>query len=101
MKAHGEDNDMKKELASCMTRMVAQKKKQAEEAKRREEEKKNRPKIQEVEAPAFKKIPIQEDSDDSDDEAALKDKKAAAAAEKKKKAQFDPDTLASAQTRAM
>lgn len=56
MKAHGEDDEMKAELSNCMKRMVGQKKKQAEEAKRREEEKKNRPKIQEVEAPAFKKI---------------------------------------------
>lgn len=58
MQAHGEDDDVKAELANCMKRMVAQKKKRAEEAKRREEERKNKPKIQEVEAPAFKKIPI-------------------------------------------
>ena len=36
MKAHGEDDDIKTELANCMKRMVGQKKKQAEEAKRRE-----------------------------------------------------------------
>ena len=58
MKAHGEDDDMKLELSNCMKRMVGQKKKQAEEAKRREEEKKNRPKIQEVETPAYKKVQI-------------------------------------------
>ena len=49
---------MKLELSNCMKRMIGQKKKQAEEAKRREEEKKNRPKIQEVETPAYKKVQI-------------------------------------------
>ena len=96
MAAHGEDDEVKAELANCMKRMVGQKKKQAEEAKLREEEKKNRPKIQEVESPAFKKIEIEEDSDDdSDDEDALKNKKAAALASKKKPA-FDPATLITA-----
>ena len=59
IKAHGEEEEIKKELGECMKNIVIQKKRQAEEAKKREEQKKNQPKIQEVELPAepkFKKI---------------------------------------------
>ncbi len=45
IKAHGEEDDLKKELSSCMKNMITQKKKKAEEAKRKEQEMKNRPKI--------------------------------------------------------
>ena len=66
----------------------------AQEAKDVAEMKKNRPKIQEVEPPAFKKVEIEEDSDeDSDDEGALKDSKAEAALKMKKKRSFDEETL--------
>ena len=45
IKAHGEEDDIKKDLQLCMRKMVEQKKKQAEEAKRREAERASRPKI--------------------------------------------------------
>ena len=56
MKAHGEEDDVKADLQLCMKKMMEQKKTAAEEAKRMELENANRPKIQEVEKPAFKKI---------------------------------------------
>jgi len=51
MKAHGEEDDIKAELKTCMTNIVVQKKRQAAEAAKKEEERKNRPKIQEVDTP--------------------------------------------------
>ena len=93
MKAHGEEDDLKAELKTCMAQMLQQKKQAAEEAKKREAERAAQPKIVEVEPPAFKKIQIEEDSEDSDDAAALATQKQASSEERKNKARFDPATL--------
>ena len=101
MKAHGEEDDLKAELKTCMAQMLQQKKQAAEEAKQREAERAARPKVVEVEPPAFKKIQIEEDSEDSDDAAALATQKQASSEERKRKSRFDPATLEAAQGRAM
>ena len=57
-KSHGKDSEITKALNESMKLMVEKKKKEQEEERKRQEELKNRPKIQEIDPPAFKKVQI-------------------------------------------
>ena len=61
MKLNPSDASVKKDLDLCMKKFMEQRKKQIEDEK-------NKPKIEEIPSPTFKKVQIEEGSDtDSDD----------------------------------
>ena len=68
-KHHGKESEITTALNQCMKLLVEKNKRDKEEEAKRQEELRNKPKIQEVEPPAFKRVEIEEDSEDSDDEA--------------------------------